>query len=569
MAYTAGPGLVGALLVGASCARALAWALDVPAIGVHHMEGHLLAPLLEPDPPQPPFVALLVSGGHSMLIEVAAIGHYRLLGDTLDDAAGEAFDKTAKLMDLGYPGGPALAKLAESGTPGRFKFSRPMTDRPGLDFSFSGLKTQVLLAYQAHADDPAAKADIARGFEDAIVDTLAIKCRRALEATGSQAPGHRRRRRRQSHAARAARRGRRARGLSGLFSAPGVLHRQRRDDRAGRRVAPAGRPARRRRRSRCAALGSGEHSPPCEASANDPLPPTQLTARRSTAHRSPLSPRPPTRPAHGHSSSSKTCASKPSSASTTGSARSARSSRSIWKWRSTTASRRRAIASRTRSNYKAVSKRLIAFVENSSFQLVETLAERCAEIVLERIRRVVAATEIVQARRGARLEGGRRGDRARREAGVNDARLPEPRFEPRAGKDICARRSRELRAQFGDIVVSPVYRYPAVGFDGPDFLNLAVGIDTDLEPQALNDWLHALEDRHGRRRDVPRFSSRTLDIDIVLYGDLVLKGAGNLEVPRAELMQAFVLQPLADIAPEAVHPALRQRRSRELWSEHP
>jgi len=186
VAYTAGPGLVGALLVGASCARSLAWALDVPAIGVHHMEGHLLAPLLEPYPPQPPFVALLVSGGHSMLIEVAAIGRYRLLGDTLDDAAGEAFDKTAKLMDLGYPGGPALAKLAESGTPGRFKFSRPMTDRPGLDFSFSGLKTQVLLAYQKNAGDPAAKADVARGFEDAIVDTLLIKCRRALAVTGSR-----------------------------------------------------------------------------------------------------------------------------------------------------------------------------------------------------------------------------------------------------------------------------------------------------------------------------------------------------------------------------------------------
>jgi len=183
VAYTAGPGLVGALLVGAACARSLAWALEVPAIGVHHMEGHLLAPLLEADPPEPPFVALLVSGGHSMLIEVAGIGRYRLLGDTLDDAAGEAFDKTAKLMGLPYPGGPALAKLAESGTPGRFKFSRPMTDRPGLDFSFSGLKTQVLLAYQQHATDPTAKADVARAFEDAIVDTLLIKCRRALEAT--------------------------------------------------------------------------------------------------------------------------------------------------------------------------------------------------------------------------------------------------------------------------------------------------------------------------------------------------------------------------------------------------
>ncbi len=185
VAYTAGPGLVGALLVGAACARALAWALEIPAIGVHHMEGHLLAPLLEADPPPPPFVALLVSGGHSMLVEVSAIGKYRLLGDTLDDAAGEAFDKTAKLMGLPYPGGPALAKLAESGTPNKFRFSRPMTDRPGLDFSFSGLKTQVLLAYQQHADETNAKADIARGFEDAIVETLLIKCRRALEQSGA------------------------------------------------------------------------------------------------------------------------------------------------------------------------------------------------------------------------------------------------------------------------------------------------------------------------------------------------------------------------------------------------
>jgi N6-L-threonylcarbamoyladenine synthase len=185
VAYTAGPGLIGALLVGASCARALAWSLDVPAIGVHHMEGHLLAPLLEADAPEPPFVALLVSGGHSMLIEVAAIGRYRLLGDTLDDAAGEAFDKTAKLMGLPYPGGPALAKLAESGHEGKFRFSRPMTDRPGLDFSFSGLKTQVLLAYQSNVDQPDVKADIARGFEEAIVETLLIKCRRALKETGN------------------------------------------------------------------------------------------------------------------------------------------------------------------------------------------------------------------------------------------------------------------------------------------------------------------------------------------------------------------------------------------------
>jgi len=186
VAYTAGPGLVGALLVGASAGRALAWALGVPAIGVHHMEGHLLAPLLEDDPPEPPFVALLVSGGHSMLIEVKAIGEYTLLGDTLDDAAGEAFDKTAKMMGLPYPGGPMLAKLAESGRAGAFRFSRPMTDRPGLDFSFSGLKTQVLLAWQQSDKSEQTRADIARAFEEAIVDTLIIKCRRALEASGAK-----------------------------------------------------------------------------------------------------------------------------------------------------------------------------------------------------------------------------------------------------------------------------------------------------------------------------------------------------------------------------------------------
>jgi N6-L-threonylcarbamoyladenine synthase len=186
VAYTAGPGLVGALLVGASAGRALAWALGVPAIGVHHMEGHLLAPLLEDDPPEPPFVALLVSGGHSMLIEVKAICEYTLLGDTLDDAAGEAFDKTAKMMGLPYPGGPMLAKLAESGRAGAFRFSRPMTDRPGLDFSFSGLKTQVLLAWQQSDKSEQTRADIARAFEEAIVDTLIIKCRRALEASGAK-----------------------------------------------------------------------------------------------------------------------------------------------------------------------------------------------------------------------------------------------------------------------------------------------------------------------------------------------------------------------------------------------
>lgn len=184
IAYTAGPGLVGALLVGAGIARAMAWALDIPVLGVHHMEGHLLAPLLEDDAPEPPFLALLVSGGHSLLLEVQALGIYRILGDTLDDAAGEAFDKTAKLMGLPYPGGPALAELARHGQPGNFRFSRPMTDRPGLDFSFSGLKTQVLLAYRARGQEPNAKADIALEFERAVVETLLIKCMRALETTG-------------------------------------------------------------------------------------------------------------------------------------------------------------------------------------------------------------------------------------------------------------------------------------------------------------------------------------------------------------------------------------------------
>jgi N6-L-threonylcarbamoyladenine synthase len=186
VAYTAGPGLVGALLVGAGVARSLAWALDVPAVGVHHMEGHLLAPLMEDDPPEPPFVALLVSGGHTQLVAVDAIGRYRLLGETLDDAAGEAFDKTAKMMGLPYPGGPQLAALAERGRPGAFRFSRPMTDRPGLDFSFSGLKTQVLLAWRDSDQSETTRADVARGFEDAVVDTLAIKCERALDAAGCE-----------------------------------------------------------------------------------------------------------------------------------------------------------------------------------------------------------------------------------------------------------------------------------------------------------------------------------------------------------------------------------------------
>jgi N6-L-threonylcarbamoyladenine synthase len=188
IAYTSGPGLVGALLVGASVAQALAYAWRVPSVGVHHMEGHLLAPLLEPAPPEFPFVALLVSGGHTLLARVRGIGEYQLLGSSLDDAAGEAFDKTAKLLGLGYPGGPQLASLAEQGRPDRFRFPRPLTERPGLDFSFSGLKTAVVVALRHHEGelDDQARADVARGFEEAVVDTLVVKCRRALEATDSR-----------------------------------------------------------------------------------------------------------------------------------------------------------------------------------------------------------------------------------------------------------------------------------------------------------------------------------------------------------------------------------------------
>lgn len=183
VAYTRGPGLIGALLVGAAIGRSLAWTWGVPAIGVHHMEGHLLAPMLEADPPPFPFVALLVSGGHTLLVRVDGIGQYRIVGESVDDAAGEAFDKTAKLLGLPYPGGPALAKLAEQGTPGRFSFPRPMTDRPGCDFSFSGLKTAAITAWRALEPTPENRADIAHAFEDAVVETLAIKCQRALRET--------------------------------------------------------------------------------------------------------------------------------------------------------------------------------------------------------------------------------------------------------------------------------------------------------------------------------------------------------------------------------------------------
>jgi len=181
IAYTAGPGLSGALLVGGSIAQSLAWGLDIPALGVHHMEGHLLAPLLDSSKLKFPFVALLVSGGHTLLVEVCGIGEYKILGQSLDDAVGEAFDKTAKILGLGYPGGPALARLATQGEKDLFDFPRPMIDRPGLDFSFSGLKT---FARNTYINFPEEKASIAKAFEVAATETLMIKCRRALKQTG-------------------------------------------------------------------------------------------------------------------------------------------------------------------------------------------------------------------------------------------------------------------------------------------------------------------------------------------------------------------------------------------------
>jgi N6-L-threonylcarbamoyladenine synthase len=184
VAYTAGPGLIGALLVGSSVARSLAFSLDIPALGVHHMEGHLLSPLLDDNPPSMPFLALLVSGGHTMLVDVQALGDYRILGESLDDAAGEAFDKVAKMLGLGYPGGPAVESLARTGRSGRFRFPRPMTNRPGLDFSFSGLKTFTLNTVNEFGDVDSVRADIACAFVEAVVETFVIKCRRALNQTG-------------------------------------------------------------------------------------------------------------------------------------------------------------------------------------------------------------------------------------------------------------------------------------------------------------------------------------------------------------------------------------------------
>ncbi len=187
VAYTAGPGLVGALLTGAALARALSFGWRVPAIGVHHLEGHLLAPMLETPPPPFPHVALLVSGGHTMLIEVAGVGDYRMLGQTRDDAAGEAFDKSAKLLGLPYPGGPELAQLAAAGRAGQYSFPRPMLDRPGFEFSFSGLKTAVMQTVRAGALSDQERADVAHAVQDAIVATLCAKALRALDHTGHRA----------------------------------------------------------------------------------------------------------------------------------------------------------------------------------------------------------------------------------------------------------------------------------------------------------------------------------------------------------------------------------------------
>lgn len=184
IAYTAGPGLMGALLVGATFARSLGYALNVPTIGVHHMEGHLLAPMLEDNPPVFPFIGLLVSGGHTLLVAVEGFGEYTILGESLDDAAGEAFDKIAKLLGLGYPGGPLLAALAAKGKPKRFQFPRPLVDKPGLHFSFSGLKTFTLNTWQATEKSEQDKADIAWEFQEAVVDTLYLRCKKAIKTTG-------------------------------------------------------------------------------------------------------------------------------------------------------------------------------------------------------------------------------------------------------------------------------------------------------------------------------------------------------------------------------------------------
>jgi len=186
IAYTAGPGLMGALMVGAAVGRSLAWTWKCPSVAIHHMEGHLLAPMLEENIPEFPFLALLVSGGHTLLVDVTAIGAYKVIGESLDDAVGEAFDKTAKMLGLGYPGGPIISELAKKGIANHYKFPRPMVNRPGLDMSFSGLKTFVLNTWTESDQSEQTKANIANAFQEAVVDTLTIKCKRALKETGYQ-----------------------------------------------------------------------------------------------------------------------------------------------------------------------------------------------------------------------------------------------------------------------------------------------------------------------------------------------------------------------------------------------
>ena len=378
IACTVGPGLVGALLVGSAVARSLAYAWRVPFVGVHHMEGHLLAPLLEQEPPAFPFVALLVSGGHTLLALVHAVGSYEILGSSLDDAAGEAFDKTAKLLGLGYPGGPQLAALAERGRPGAFVFPRPMTDRPGLDFSFSGLKTAVVVALRGRSLDEQTRADAALAFQEAVVDTLVIKAARAIEATGAKDTRDRRWRGRQPASQGPDARDGRARRGAGRIPSRGVLHGQRGDDRPARPPAAGGRPGRR----------PGD---PCPGALADDraraavAEPAVLTDRVDIAVYPPSTIHclMPTATTKSHDiiflgGLTTECII------------------GIWDWERRVKQKivldiemasdiRKAAASDhidDTLDYKRVSKRLLQFVGDSQFQLVETLTERIAEIVV-------------------------------------------------------------------------------------------------------------------------------------------------------------------------------------------
>ena len=326
VAYTAGPGLVGALLVGGAVARSLAFAWGRPAVGVHHLEGHLLAPMLEATPPDFPFLALLVSGGHTLLAVVRGLGEYQIIGSSLDDAAGEAFDKTAKLLGLPYPGGPALAALARSGRPGKFQFPRPMLDRPGLDFSFSGLKTAVVVATRNVQLDEQTRADVAREFQQAVVETLVAKCARAVAQTGMStlvvAGGVGANESLRSELAGAGT----TRGAEGAVSAAGVLHRQRSDDRVRWLSSTGRRRARRTEDPRHCALAA-RHAAAAAA---------QLLSFTN-----------------GQDFSQRSLASNASSASGNGSAGSSRPSSSTWKWPRTSAARPRPTASKTRSTTSA------------------------------------------------------------------------------------------------------------------------------------------------------------------------------------------------------------------------